>query len=207
MLHYNVEPLIEAFLIKKSLFAFTNFESRHVCAEDINNMLRDLWTAGPLVPFSHGSKVPSTAIFASRIITKKSVQYRFSTFCSFKTLSLSISQLQKIFRNKLPLTSKNKKTQAPKFYFHSSKLKLAHETWFDSHSSLKTHMGNKKVISASLPKPQEHAITRRRETAYGYWAHPGQRSHISPALFQCLLLFFCILMLFWIKRRFPKFVF
>jgi len=42
MLHYNVQPLIEAFLIKKSLFAFTNFESRHVCAEDINNILRDL---------------------------------------------------------------------------------------------------------------------------------------------------------------------
>jgi len=23
-------------------------------------------------------------------------------------------------------------------------------------------------------------FTRWRETAYGHWAHPGQRSHISP---------------------------
>jgi len=44
-------------------------------------------------------------------------------------------------------------------------------------------MGNKKAISASLPKPQERTFTRWRETAYGHWAHPGQRSHISPTVF------------------------
>jgi len=29
-------------------------------------------------------------------------------------------------------------------------------------------MGNKKVISASLPKPQEHTFTRWREIANGH---------------------------------------
>jgi len=88
--------------------------------------------------------------------------------------------LQKIFRKKLPVICKIKKTQALKFYFLPSISKLAHKNLFDSHSSFKTHMGNKKAISASLPKPQQHTFTRRRETACGHWAHPGQRSHISP---------------------------
>ena len=30
-------------------------------------------------------------------------------------------------------------------------------------------------MSASLPKLKEHTFTRWRETAYGHWAHPGQR--------------------------------
>jgi len=60
------------FLDKKNhFFAFTDFESRHVYAETLNNMLRDLWTTGSLIPLSYGSKVPSDAIFASRVITKK----------------------------------------------------------------------------------------------------------------------------------------
>jgi len=42
MLHYITQRLIEVFLIKKLFFAVTDFESRHVYAEDINNMLRDL---------------------------------------------------------------------------------------------------------------------------------------------------------------------
>jgi len=29
--------------------------------ETLGHMLSDLWTAGSLVPFSHGSKVPSAA--------------------------------------------------------------------------------------------------------------------------------------------------
>jgi len=76
--------------------------------------------------------------------------------------------------------AETKKTQAPKFYFLPSKLKLAHKNWFNSCSSSKTHKSHKKLISASLSKPQEHTFTRWRETAYGHWAHPGQRSHISP---------------------------
>jgi len=43
-------------------------------------------------------------------------------------------------------------------------------------------MGNKKAISASLRKLQEHTFTRWREIAYGHWAYPGQRSHISPTI-------------------------
>ena len=42
MLHYIAQRLNEAFLIKKLFLAFTDFEWRHVYAEDINNMLRDL---------------------------------------------------------------------------------------------------------------------------------------------------------------------
>jgi len=41
-------------------------------------------------------------------------------------------------------------------------------------------MGNKKANSVSLLKQQEHTFTRWHEIAYGHWAHPGQRSHISP---------------------------
>jgi len=150
-------------------------------------MLRDHWTARSLVPFSHGSKVLSDAIFASRVITKKSVQYQFSTSCSFKTRSLSISHLQKIFQNNLPVICKNKKTKAPKFYFLPSKLKLGHKNWFSRYKSSKTHTGDKKAVWISLPKPQEHTFTRWREIACGHWAHPGQRSHTSPTLSICLM--------------------
>jgi len=48
-----------------------------------------------------------------------------------------------------------------------------------------THTRNKKTISTSQPKPQEHTLTRWRKIAYGHWAHPGQRSHISPTHFNC----------------------
>jgi len=62
MVHFIVRRLIEAFLIKISLFAFTAFERRHVSSKNIKNMLRDHWTTGSLVPFSHGSKVPCDII-------------------------------------------------------------------------------------------------------------------------------------------------
>ena len=75
---------------------------------------------------------------------------------------------------------KQKKTQSPKFYFLPSKLKLAHKNWFKGYSSSITHTGDKKAILILPPKPQEHTLTRWREIAYGHWAHPGQRSHISP---------------------------
>ena len=50
--------------------AFTDFESRHVYAEDINNVLRVLWSAWSLVLFSDGSNVPSDVIFVSRVMTR-----------------------------------------------------------------------------------------------------------------------------------------
>jgi len=130
-------------------------------------MLRDLWTAGSC---SHGSKVPSDAIFASRVTTNKSVQYRFSNSCCFNTISVGISHLQKIFRNKLPAICK--KNEGTKILL-SSKLKLGHKNWFNSYYSSKTHTGDKKAISISLPKPQEHTFARWRERAYGHWAQPG----------------------------------
>jgi len=147
--------------------------------ETLDHMLRDFWSRGSLVPFSHGSKVPSTTIFALRVITKKytvsvlNVLHIINFFLEHITFARNLSE-------KLLVICKNKKTHAPKFYFHPSKSKLPHKNWFDSHSSFETHMGNKKAISASLPKPQEHTFTRWRETAYGHWAHPGIRSHISP---------------------------
>jgi len=71
MLHHIAQRLIETFLINNRFFAFTNFDSRHVQAGDIK-----LYTKGPLsrwslVPFSHGSKVPTATIFALRVITTK----------------------------------------------------------------------------------------------------------------------------------------
>jgi len=85
---------------------------------------------------------------------------------SFETSCLSFAKL------------KNEDTKI--FYFLPSKLKLGHKNWFSSNKSSKTHAGDKKAISISLPKPQEHTLTSQREITYGHWAHPGQRSHISP---------------------------
>jgi len=93
---------------------------------------------------------------------------------------LTVSHLKNIFEKSSLSFAKTKKTEAPKFYFLPSKFKLAHKNWFNRYSSSKTHQGDKKAISASLPKPHERTSTRWRETAYRHWAHPGQRSHISP---------------------------
>ena len=169
-------------LDKIIIYGFCNFESRYVYAKDINNML----IKGPLNPRVIGPvlawfKGPFRRHFCITCHNKRSVQYQFSISCSFKTLSLSISHLHKIFRNKLPVICKNKKTKAPKFYFLPSKLELGHKNLFSSHKRSKTHTGDKKSISISLPKPQEHTFTRWRKIAYGHWAHPVQRSHISPA--------------------------
>jgi len=116
----------------------------------------------------------------AQFLIKKSVRYKFSTSCSYKTLSLSITHLQKIFCKKLPVICKIKKTQVRKFYFLPSKSKLAHKNWFNNCSSSKIHTGSMKAISTSQPKPQEHTFTRWREITYDHWAHPSQRSHISP---------------------------
>jgi len=76
--------------------------------------------------------------------------------------------LQKIFRKKLPVICKNKKTKTPKFYFLPLKLKFGHKKLFNSYNSSKTHAGDKKAISVSQPKPQEHTFTGWREIAYGH---------------------------------------
>jgi len=52
MLHYITQRLMEAFLIKKSYFAFCNFKSRYVYAEDINNMNRRV--IGPVLAWFKG---------------------------------------------------------------------------------------------------------------------------------------------------------
>jgi len=148
--------------------------------------LSDLWTAGTFeptfepCPFLAWLQCPFRRHFCITCHNKKSVQFQFPTSCIFQTLSLSISHLQKIFRNKLPVIFKNQKTKAPKFYFLPSKIKLGHKNLFNRYKASKTYTGDKKAISISLPKPQEHMLTRWQETAYGHWAHPGQRSHISP---------------------------
>ena len=114
---------------------------------------------------------------------KKKCKVSVLNILHFVNSFLDHTTFAKNLSKKLPVICKNKKMQAPKFYFLPSKLKLAHKNWFDSHSSFKTHMGNNKAISVSLPKPQEHTFTRWREIAYGHWDHPGQRSHISPTIF------------------------
>jgi len=60
------------------------------------------------------------------------------------------------------------KTLVRKLCFLLSKLKLADKNLFESHSSSKTHTGDKKAISTSQPKPQEHTFARWREIAYGH---------------------------------------
>jgi len=62
----------------------------------------------------------------------------------------------------------NQKTQVRIFYFLLSKLKSAHKNLVISHSSSKTQTSDKKSISTSQPKPQEHTFARWREIAYGH---------------------------------------
>ena len=143
-------------------------------------MLRNLWTVGSLVPFSHGSKVPSEAIFASRVITKKVYSINFLPLAVSKLFPWSYHICKKYIDTSCLLFAKTKKTQVPKFYFLPSKSKLGHKNWFSIYKSSKTHTCDKKAFSISLPKPQEHTLSRWREKACGHWAHPGQRSHISP---------------------------
>jgi len=72
MLYYMAKRLIEAFLIKKiDVCFFTDFESRHVYAEDIRPYAKGPLNRQVIGPVLHGSKVPSDAIFASGVITKK----------------------------------------------------------------------------------------------------------------------------------------
>ena len=68
-------------------------------------------------PFLAWFKDPFRRHFCIMCHNKKSVQYRFSTSCTFQTISLNIPHLQKIFRKKLLVICENKKTQAPKFSF------------------------------------------------------------------------------------------
>ena len=143
-------------------------------------MLRDLWTAGSLVPYSHGSKVPFDPVFASRVITKKCAVSIFNLL-QFQNFPWAYHICKKTFRNKLSVIFKKQKNKAPQFYFFPPK--LGHKNLFNRYKSSETHMGEKKAISASLPKPQQHTFTRWLETAYGHWAHPGQRSHISPIIY------------------------
>ena len=84
MLHYITQRLMKAFLIKKSYFAFCNFKSRYVYAEDINNMNRRV--IGPVLAWFKG---PFWRHFCITCRNKKSVQYQFLTSSSFKTFSLS----------------------------------------------------------------------------------------------------------------------
>jgi len=120
-----------------------------------------------LVPFSHGSKVPSDAIFASRVMTKKVYSIDSQPLAVSKLFPRAYHICKKSFENKLPVICKNKKTRAPKFYFLPSKLKFGHKNLFNSYNSSETHTGDKKAISISLPKPQERTHTGWRETAYG----------------------------------------
>ena len=143
-------------------------------------MLRDLWTTGSLVPSSHGSKVPSDATFVSRVITRKVYSINFQPLAVSKLFPWAYHIRKKSFETTCLSYAKTIKSKAPKFYFLPSKLKFGHKNLFSSYKSSKTHTGDKKAISISLPKPQEHTFTRWREIAYGHWAHPGQRSHISP---------------------------
>ena len=109
-------------------------------------MLRDLWTAGSLVPSSHGSKVPSAAIFALRVITKKCRVSVLNVLHILNSFLAHITFAKNLFKKTACHMQKQKK-QAPKFYFLPWKSKLAHKNWFDSCSSFKTHVGNKKAIS------------------------------------------------------------
>jgi len=107
----------------KMFFAFTDFESRHVYAEDINNMLRDLWTAWSLVPFSHGSKVPSNAIFASRVITKKVYSINFQPLAISQTFSWAYHICKKSFETSC-LSFAKTKIEGTKILLSSFKIKI-----------------------------------------------------------------------------------
>ena len=137
----------------KMFFAFTDFESRHVYAEDINNMLRDLWTAWSLVPFSHGWKVLSNAIFASRVITKKCTVSIFSLLQFHNPFPEHITFAKNLSKQAACHLQKQK-SKAPKFYFLPSKLKLGYKNWFNSYKSSKTHRVTRKQSQFHYQNPK-----------------------------------------------------
>ena len=111
-----------------------------------------LWS---LVPFSDCSKVPSDAIFVSRVITEKACSINFQPLAVSKLFPSAYHICKKLSKQATYHLQKQK-TKASKFYFLSSKLKLGHKKWFNSYKSSRTHTGDKKAISISLPKPQGH---------------------------------------------------
>jgi len=117
MLHHIAQWLIEAFLTKKSFFVFTDLESRHVYAEDINNMLRGLWTAGSLFPFSNGSKVPSDPVFASRVTRKKVYSINFQPLAVSKLFPWAYHICKKPFETSSLSFAKTKKRRHKNFTF------------------------------------------------------------------------------------------
>ena len=85
MLRHIAQRLIEA-LINHRFLHLLILKVGMFKLETLNNMLRDLWTAGSLIPFSHGSKVPPAAIFALRVITKKVCSVNSQRLVIFKLL-------------------------------------------------------------------------------------------------------------------------
>jgi len=70
MLRHIAQRLIETFFNKQSFLSLI-LKVGMFTLETLDHMPRDLWTAGSLVPFSYGSKVPSAINFTIRVITKK----------------------------------------------------------------------------------------------------------------------------------------
>jgi len=179
MLRDIAQRLIQAFLINNRFLHLLIVKVCMFKLETLNNMLRELWTAGSLVPFSYGSKVPSAAIFALRVITKKVCSIGSQRLAVFKLFPWPY-HIAKNLSKKAACHFQKQKNAGTKILHSSFKIKISPQNWINSCSSSKTHTGDKKAISTSLPKPHEHTFTRWRETAYGHWAHPGQRSHIFP---------------------------
>jgi len=92
--------------------------------ETLDHMLKDLRTAGSLVPFSHGSKVLSATIFALRVIRKKctvsvlNVLQFLNSFLDHITFAKNISK-------KAVCHLQKQKTLAPKILLSSFKIKIS----------------------------------------------------------------------------------
>jgi len=160
MLRHTAQRLIQVFLINICFLYLLILKVGMFKLETLHHMLKDLWTAGSLVSFLHGSKVPSAVISALRVITKKVHSIGYRRLAVFILFLWPYHICKKSFEKSCLSFAKTKKTQAPKFYFLPSKLKLAHKNWFNSCSSTKTHMGNTKAISASLPKLKDYCVRR-----------------------------------------------
>jgi len=124
MLRHIVQGLIQAFLINNRFLHLRSLKVGMFKLETLDNMLKYLWTAGSLVPFSQGSKVPSAAIFASRVTTKKVYSIGSQRLAVFKLFPWPYHICKKSFK-KAVCHLQNQKNAGTKILLSFFKIKIS----------------------------------------------------------------------------------
>ena len=127
MLHHIAQGLLD----KKNLFWLLLILKASVFKlVTINNMRRDLWTTGSLIPFSNGSKIPSDTIFTLSIIAKKVYGINSQPFAVLKLFPWTYHICKKSFKKSCLSLAKSKKHRYENFaFFFEIKIGPQKLTW------------------------------------------------------------------------------